>query len=229
MKKLLMIDDDEEVLAINKKYLEGEGFHVCVTSSPQRGISYIKKEKPDCVLLDIMMPKMDGFDFCLQVRKFSAVPVIILTGCGSEDDKIRGLVSGADDYMVKPYSLRELKARIDVILRRSSYMLLQAEDASLIEFQNLSVDRLAHKAFYRGMDLGLANREYEVLLYLAEHPNKEITFEELGIALFGSYQESDRRSVMVNVSRLRKKIRQNQELEGMIETVWSKGYKLVVK
>lgn len=229
MRKLLLIDDDEEVLAINQKYLEGEGFHVFVTASPLQGIQFVKKKSPDCILLDVMMPEMDGFQFCTEIRKFSDTPIIFLTGRDSEDDKIRGLVSGADDYIIKPYSLRELKTRIDVILRRYLPPAQPASDANQIVFQELLIDQLAHKAFYKGKDLGLANREYEVLLYFAVNPNKEITFEELGTALFGFYQESDRRAVMVNVSRLRKKMNVDCELGNMLETVWSKGYKFIVK
>lgn len=229
MAKLLLIDDDAEVLNINKKYLTGEGFTVYTTADPEQGIQYAKKINPDCILLDVMMPKMDGFAVCTSIRAFSAAPIIFLTGKDSEDDKINGLVTGGDDYIVKPYSLRELKARIDVILRRFGQTVKPAADSHVMTFQGLSIDQLSHKAFYKGEDLMLANREYEVLLYLASHPNKEVTFEELGTALFGAYQESDRRSVMVNVSRLRKKMTLDFELENMIETVWSKGYKFIAK
>lgn len=228
MAKLLLIDDDTEVLEINKKFLTGEGFTVYTTADPQQGIEYAKKLQPDCILLDVMMPGMNGFEVCTQIREFSSVPIIFLTGKDSEDDKINGLMTGADDYIVKPYSLRELKARIDVILRR--FVQVQPkQNTNILTFRNLTVDKLAHKAFYNGEDLMLANREYEVLLYLVTHPNQEVTFEELGTALFGTYQENDRRSVMVNVSRLRKKMTIDIELENMVETVWSKGYKFIAK
>jgi len=226
MAKLLLIDDDFEVLEINKKYLVGEGFTVYTSPDPVQGIQYAKKVQPDCILLDVMMPGMDGFDVCSRIREFSAVPIIFLTGKTSEDDKINGLITGADDYIVKPYSLRELKARIDVLLRRFQQA-AAASDDHVLTFHNLTIDKLAHKAFYKGDDLLLTNREYEVLLYLATHPNQEVTFEELGSTLFGTYQEADRRSVMVNVSRLRKKMALDFELENMIETVWSKGYKFI--
>lgn len=228
MKKLLLIDDDTEVLSINQKYLSGEGYKVYTSDNALQGIQYAKLVQPDCILLDIMMPKMDGYEVCKNIRKFSSVPIIFLTGKDSEDDKIEGLITGADDYIVKPYSLRELKARIDVLLRRQNYTKTQT-DSNLLILGNLSIDKLAHKATYKGEDLQLANREYEVLLFFATHPNIEITFEELGTALFGTYQESDRRSIMVNVSRLRKKMTLDFELENMIETVWSKGYKFIVK
>ena len=224
MAEILLIDDDREVLEINRKYLTGEGFTVYTADSPRKGIAYAKKLSPDCILLDVMLPEMDGYEVCRRIRSFSAVPVLFLTGRGTEDDKIDGLTSGGDDYIVKPYSLRELKARIDVILRRMN-QLHAASESHILTFGSLSIDRVAHKAFFQGTDLNLANREYEVLLYLAEHPDREVTFEELGTALFGSYQENDRRSVMVYVSRLRKRFEGNYELENRIETVWSRGYR----
>ena len=224
MAEILLIDDDREVLEINRKYLTGEGFTVYTADSPRKGIAYAKKLSPDCILLDVMLPEMDGYEVCRRIRSFSAVPVLFLTGRGTEDDKIDGLTSGGDDYIVKPYSLRELKARIDVILRRMN-QLHAASESHILTFGSLSIDKVAHKAFFQGTNLNLANREYEVLLYLAEHPDREVTFEELGTALFGSYQENDRRSVMVNVSRLRKRFEGNYELENRIETVWSRGYR----
>lgn len=228
MATLLLIDDDEEVLKMNQKYLEGEGFCVQIASDPVRGTSLAQKEKPDCIILDVMMPKVNGYQVCQKIRKFSDAPIIFLTGKGSEDDKINGFLSGADDYIVKPYSLRELKMRVDVLLRRFS-KLQKSTSSHILQIQDLTIDRLAHKALFQGEDLCLSNREYEVLLYLADHPNTDITFEELGTALFGSYQDSDRRSVMVNVSRLRKKFQGNYHLENLIETVWSKGYRFNLK
>lgn len=228
MAKILLVDDDHEVLNINQKFLTNEGFMVQTSSDPEQGIKYARKWKPDCIVLDVMMPGMDGFSVCAEIRKFSTAPIIFLTGKDSEDDKINGLITGADDYVVKPYSLRELKARIDVLLRRFSQT-KPATNTNIMTFGNLTIDKLEHKVFYKKEDLQLAKREYEVLLYLANHPNKEITFEELGTALFGTYQEADRRSVMVNVSRLRKKMTLYFELENMIETVWSKGYKFIAK
>lgn len=228
MAVLLLIDDDREVLQINKKYLTGEGYTVYITDNPKKGIEIAKEKSPDCILLDVMMPGMNGYEVCENIRSFSNAPIIFLTGKSGEDDKITGLMKGADDYIVKPYSIRELKARIEVILRRVNGTKSPALTNTLT-FGSLTINKLEHKAYFRGSDLGLANREYEVLLYLATHPNKEVTYEELGVALFETYMESDRRSVMVNVSRLRKKMTIDSELEKMIETVWSKGYKFIVR
>ena len=226
MSKLVMIDDDAEVLAINQKYLTGVGFTVYTAVSPKEGILSIREHLPDCILLDVMLPEADGYRVCRYIRSFSSVPILFLTARGSEEDVVRGLTCGGDDYLIKPYSLRELKARVDLLIRRQRQLESVASDL-VLTIGNLTIDKVAHKAFYREEDLMLANREYEVLLYLAEHPDRDITFEELGCALFGSYRESDRRSVMVNVSRLRKRFEGNYELENRIETVWSKGYRFV--
>ena len=231
MADLLLVDDDVDVLEINRKYLTGEGFTVHTADTPQKGIALAKKLNPSCIVLDVMMPGMDGFEVCKQIRSFSSAPIIFLTGRSSEDDKINGLLTGADDYLVKPYGLRELTARIQVLLRRVAMQTapVTTTDTNVLTFRDLTIDKLAHKAFYKGEDLVLANREYEVLLYLATHPNQDVTFEELGTALFGVYSEEDRRSVMVNVSRLRKKMTADHILENMIETVWSKGYRFISK
>ena len=224
--KLVMIDDDAEVLSINQKYLSGAGFTVYTAVSPKEGVLSVRKHLPDCVLLDIMLPEADGYRVCRYIRSFSSVPILFLTAKGNEEDIVRGLTCGGDDYLVKPYSLRELKARIDLLIQKNHRSSHSPSDLNL-SIGNLTIDKLAHKAYYRGEDLLLANREYEVLLYLAEHPDRDITFEELGTALFGVYCDNDRRSVMVNVSRLRKRFEGNYELENRIETVWSKGYRFL--
>lgn len=229
MADILLIDDDTDVLEINRKFLTGEGFTVHIADTPQKGITLAKKANPDCIVLDVMMPEMDGFEVCETIRTFSSAPIIFLTGKSSEDDKINGLLTGGDDYLVKPYGLRELSARIRALLRRASLQPAQPANANVLTFGDLTIDKVSHKATYKGEDLALANREYEVLLYLATHPNQDVTFEELGTALFGVYSEVDRRSVMVNVSRLRKKMTIDYALENMIETVWSKGYRFISK
>lgn len=228
MSKLLLIDDDTEVLNINKSYLTGEGFDVKTADHPAEALTLVQSFQPDCIVSDVMMPGMDGFTLCQKLRTLTDAPIIFLSGLADETNKLTGLTSGAEDYMTKPYSLRELKVRIDLLLRRFSKIQIAAPVSSELTIHNLKIDQLSHKAYFQNKDLTLANREYEVLLYFATHPNKEITFEELGTALFGTYSENDRRSVMVNVSRLRKKMEDYYELANMLETVWSKGYRFNV-
>ena len=225
---LLLIDDDAEVLEINGKYLASQKFNVYTAANPALGLKLARAKKPDLIVLDIMMPGMDGYELCSKIRSFSNVPIIFLTGKSSEDDKIKGLVTGGDDYILKPYSLKELKARIDALLRRAGALSVQKVDKNVLIFGDLKIDIPLHKAFYLDKDLQLTNREYDILMYFCTHPNTVITFEELGQQLFGVYDELDRRTIMVNVSRLRKKMNIDYSLYNMIETVWSQGYKFIV-
>lgn len=226
---LLLIDDDTAVLEINSKYLSSQGFTVFSSSNPMTGLNMAKNKKPDLIILDIMMPGMDGYELCSKIRTFSNVPIIFLTGKASEDDKIRGLVTGGDDYLIKPFSLKELKARIDALLRRVGIFSAPKTENNCLYFGGLKIDIALHKAFFLDKDLQLTNRDYDILMYFCNHPNKVITFEELGEALLGIYTDLDRRTIMVNVSRLRKKMNIDYALYNMIETVWSKGYKFIVK
>ena len=226
---LLLIDDDQEVLEMNAKYLAGQSFNVYTASNPITGLNLARSKNPDLIVMDIMMPGMDGYELCERIRQNSNVPIIFLTGKTSEDDRIRGLVTGGDDYVIKPYSLKELKARIDALLRRSAILSAPKTDDNSLRFGDLRIDLALHRAFYIDTDLQLTNREFDVLMYLCNHPNRVITFEELGQALFGVYDDLDRRTVMVNVSRLRKKMNLDFSLNNMIETVWSKGYKFISK
>lgn len=226
---LLLIDDDDAVLEMNGKYLASQGFKVFTSSNPMTGFNMVKTKKPDLIVMDIMMPGMDGYELCSKIRAFSNVPIIFLTGKASEDDRINGLVTGGDDYLIKPFSLKELKARIDALLRRVGVFSAPQADNNVLYFGALKIDIASHKAFYLDEDLMLTNRDYDILMYFCNHPNKVITFEELGNALLGSYTDLDRRTIMVNVSRLRKKMNIDYNLYNMIETVWSKGYKFIVK
>lgn len=225
--KILLIDDDAEVLEMNGKYLTSQNFIVFTSSDPKLGLNIARTKKPDLIVLDVMMPGMTGYELCTRIRQFSNVPIIFLTGKSSEDDKIQGLVTGGDDYIIKPYSLKELKARIDALLRRAGMILAEDKNRNAFEFGNLKIDMTLHKALFSGNDLQLTNREYDILVYFCNHPNKIITFEELGQQLFGVYNELDRRTIMVNVSRLRKKMSIDDTLYNMIETVWSQGYKFL--
>ena len=188
-----------------------------------------KTKNPDLIILDVMMPGMDGYELCIKIREFSNVPIIFLTGKASEDDRIKGLVTGGDDYIIKPFSLKELKARIDAMLRRVDRFSAPKTDNNAMYFGDLKIDMALHKAFYLNEDLQLTNRDYDILMYFCTHPNQVITFEELGQSLLGVYTDLDRRTIMVNVSRLRKKMNIDYTLYNMIETVWSKGYKFIVK
>lgn len=226
MSKLLLIDDDIEVLAVNKKYFTKEGYEVKVATGAAAGIKVLTEFQADCIVLDVMMNGIDGFMACKKIKTLTKAPIIFLTGRSGENDKVKGLLLGAEDYIIKPYSLRELSARIQVQIRRSHG---PVSDATTISYPPLLLNLPKHKAFYNSEEILLSNREYELLYLLATKPNETITFEDIGNSMWGKYCDTDRRTIMVTASRLRKKLDDYIGLSEFIETVWSKGYKLVVK
>ncbi|SKB63705.1 DNA-binding response regulator, OmpR family, contains REC and winged-helix (wHTH) domain [Lachnospiraceae bacterium] len=224
MHKLMMIDDDREVLLLNQKYFENEGYKISVHDNAADALRMIPKEKPDCILLDVMMPGLDGFSALPEIRKLTDCPVIFLTGKDTEEDRVKGLLSGADDYIVKPYSLKELSARILVQLRRR----IPLPSTDQRSFPPLTINLMQRKVYYNETEeINLSNREYELLLLLTEKPDHIVTFEDIGNAIWNVYQESDRRSIMVMMSRLRKKLELYKGLEDCIETAYGKGYSFI--
>lgn len=222
MTKLMLVDDDEEVLDINRKYFENKGYQVTTMNNAIDAIKNIPKISPDCIVMDIMMPKVSGFHALPQIRQLTDAPVIFLTGCTDENHKIDGLLLGAEDYMVKPYSLRELEARIIVQLRK----LEKTEKRNLLSFPPLTINTTTHNVYYNEtQEIILSNKEYNFLALLASKPKTPWTFQEIGESLWGTYSDSDRRTIMVIASRLRKKLADYDGLQEYIETVWSKGYK----
>ncbi|MDO5291863.1 MAG: response regulator transcription factor [bacterium] len=221
MAKLLLIDDDLDVLKINKNFLTRQGYEVMVSNNAVSSIQSLNKYHPDCIILDIMMPELDGFKSSQKIRSITDTPFIFLTGVTSEAARLKGFQLGADDYITKPYSLKELSARINVVLRRSNK---QVQSASEISYPPLRLDLTLHKAFYDTEEIALSNREYELLYHLMTKPNQTLTFEKLGQLIWGSYTSSDRRTIMVTASRLRKKLSYYEGLDELITTVWSEGY-----
>lgn len=226
--KLLLIDDDKEVLAINKTYFEQEGYLVAAASSAKEAMSYMKKNTFSCIVLDVMMPNIDGFTFCKTIREHRDIPIIFLSGKVEEKDRINGLLLGADDYLTKPYSLRELSLRIGLHIRRHEASHKTTTTSSLLEFPPMVINLMSRKVFWNEEEIPLSNKEFELLHFLASKAGEPCTFEEIGQAVWGSYIDSDRRSIMVNVSRLRKKLEMYTSLDQIVESVWSKGYRFTL-
>lgn len=227
--KLLLVDDDQEVLEINKHFFEEEGYLVAIASSAKQALAYMKKNTFSCIVLDVMMPEIDGFTFCKTIREYTDVPIIFLSGLVTEDDKIKGLTLGADDYMTKPYSLRELSIRIQNNIRRYQVSKQANHDSSVLNFPPLSIDLVGHKVFWNNEEIALSNKEFMLLHYLASRAGETCTYEDIGSKVWGSYLDSDRRSIMVNVSRLRKKLEASTGQDNIIESIWSKGYTFTLK
>lgn len=227
--KLLLVDDDKEVLGINKTYFEEEGYLVAAATSVKEAMAYMKQTTFSCIVLDVMMPHVDGLTFCKTIRKYSDVPIIFLSGNVEEEDRINGLLLGADDYLTKPFSLRELSVRIGMHIRRHEASRKASNSSSLLEFPPMVIDVLSHKVFWNEEEIPLSNKEFVLLHLLAGKAEEPCTFEEIGEAIWGSYIDSDRRSIMVIVSRLRKKLENYTSLDHIIESVWSKGYRFTIR
>jgi DNA-binding response OmpR family regulator len=225
---LLLVDDDREMLEITARSFQEAGYTVHTAENAAAGLGLVGDVNPDCVILDVMMPGMDGFEACRRLRETSGVPVIFLTGREAEDDKVDGLLLGADDYVVKPHSFRELEARVRILLRRAAVPVLSSSPDSLV-FPPLEIDIVGHRVLCDGEDLYLTSREYDILYLLAHSEGEVVTYEDIGLQLWGSYRPADRSSVMVGVSRLRKKLEGSPVASAMIETVWTTGYKFTGK
>ena len=220
MPKVILVDDDREMLDITAASFRAKGYAVSVFDSGASAVGHLRSAPADCVVLDVMMPGMNGFDVCKSIRQVSNVPILFLTGRVSEEDKVNGLLLGADDYIEKPFSFRELEARVQAAVRRS-----QASAPGTLSFPPLEIDVTGHRALCDGKDLQLTIREYDILYHLINEEKKIVTYEDIGKRVWGVYSEQDRRSVMVMVSRLRKKLEVNPVAATMIETVWSAGYR----
>lgn len=224
---ILLVDDDVEVLEINQKYFAQKDYVVDLAKNFDEIKTALKNRVPDCIVLDIMMPGHDGFTICEAIKSHYDLPIIFLTGKDSEDDKIKGLTLGADDYVVKPYSLKELDARIQLLIHR--YERIKDRTIDALEYPPLKIDIQKGLAFCEDEEIPLSQKEYAFLRLLVESPKKIFSFEELGEQIWGGYLESDRKTIMVTASRLRKKLDSYPGLQNCIETVWSKGYKFVPK
>lgn len=222
MATILLVDDDVEVLMINKKYFEQLGYTVHTSESADAAFVLLARTKVDCILLDVMMEGTSGFEAVTRLKELTnGAPIIFLTGLTSEDDKVTGLLSGADDYVEKPYSLKELEARVQLQLRKKT---VSKPNSNILNVPPLKIDKIEHKVIYNNTEIPLSNREYELLYMLASSANTLVAFDDIAKQFFGMCSDSDRRTVMVTASRMRKKIEDYTGLDNVIETVYSKGY-----
>ncbi len=221
---ILLIDDDENICKVIKLYLEKEGMDIHVAGNGKEGIDMFAQINPDLVLLDIMMPGMDGTEVIKLIRKESNVPVIMLTAKSDTFDKVLSLEMGADDYIVKPFEPKELIARIKAVLRRSEPSVTEVET---IKYEDLEISLSTYSVVYNGENIELPPKELELLYFLASHPNKVFTREQLLQKVWDFDFYGDSRTVDVHIKRLREKLA--GEHNWQIKTVWSVGYKFEVK
>lgn len=222
--KVLIVDDEPKILAMVENYLTTEGFLVIISGNGQEGLELFKKEQPHAVVLDLMMPGMNGLDVCREIRKESTVPIIMLTAKTEEIDKLLGLELGADDYITKPFSLKELGARLRAVLRRTSRYNEAVKEQVLIR-GDVIIDSVKREVKVQGHLITLTPTEYNILYILASHPGRPYSrLQLLDMALDESYQGYER-VIDTHVSNLRKKIEQNVTDPVYIQTVYGIGYK----
>ena len=223
--QILLIDDDENICKVVKLYLEKEDMNITVANDGKTGLDLFGASEPDLVLLDIMMPGMDGVEVIKRIRKDSNVPVIMLTAKSDTFDKVLALELGADDYIVKPFDPKELIARIKAVIRRSE---TAADDGDeTLKFEDLEISIATYTVMYKGKKLELPPKELELLYFLASHPNKVFTREQLLQKVWEFDFYGDSRTVDVHVKRLREKLM--GEHPWHITTVWGVGYKFEVR
>ena len=227
MAKILIADDDRNICELLRLYLVKEGYEICIANDGESAVQMYEREKPDLLLLDVMMPRMDGWEVCRKVRAAGNTPVIMLTAKGETFDKVLGLELGADDYMEKPFDTKEVVARIKAVLRRCTPM-EQAPAGGQITYDCLSVDLSRYELKVKGKVVDAPPKELELLYYLASHPNHVFTRDQLLDEVWGFEYYGDSRTIDVHVKRLREKLEGASD-DWSLKTVWGVGYKFEVK
>ncbi len=225
--KVLVVDDDANIVKLIKLYLEKEDYKVCTASNGKEALDVFKHEKPSIIILDIMMPEMDGNQVCREIRKTSDVPIIMLTAKGETFDKVLSLELGADDYIVKPFEPKELVARIKAILRRSDNK-NRMNNGECITYDKLEVNLSNYELKIDGKILEIPPKELELLYFLASNPNRVFTREQLLEEVWGFDYFGDSRTVDVHIKRLREKL-EGVDANWQLKTVWGVGYKFEVR
>lgn len=227
--RLMVVDDEAKIRELVRAYLQKEGFSVEEAGNGREALEKIKSGGYDAVILDVMMPGMDGLEVCREVRKTSDVPVIMLTAKGEEIDRVLGLELGADDYMVKPFSPRELVARVKAILRRTRKENSSSKPMTVIEAGGLKIDGDTREVTVYGIPVALTPKEYDLLLTLARQPGRVFTRDQLLEQVWGYDFFGEARTVDTHITRLREKIARVYGDEQYIATIWGVGYKFEVR
>ena len=221
--KLLVVDDDPNICEMLRVYFENEGYQVKTASDGLEGTQFFKLYEPDLVLLDIMMPKKDGWQVCREIREISSKPVIMITAKGEVFDKVLGLELGADDFIVKPFDMKELSARIKAVLRRY-HAHASSSDEEVVRFENIEISLQKYELKLCGKAIDIPPKELELLYFLASNCNRVFTRDQLLDKVWGFDYLGDSRTVDVHVKRLREKL-EGVSSKWLLKTVWGVGYK----
>ena len=229
MSKILIVEDEEAIADLEKDYLELSGFEVEIASDGTSGLKKALEEEFHLVILDLMLPGVDGFEICRQIREVKNIPIIMVSAKKDDIDKIRGLGLGADDYMTKPFSPSELVARVKAHLNRYERLVSSnVKENSIIEIRGIKIDKTARRVWVNGKEKNFTSREFDLLTFLAENPNHVFTKEELFRKIWDMDSVGDIATVTVHIKKVREKIEGNSAKPQYSETIWGGGYRFKV-
>ena len=222
--RVLVVDDEKLIVKGIRFSLEQDGMEVTCAYDGEEALTFAREQQFDIILLDIMLPKLSGFEVCQQIREFSNVPIIMLTAKGDDMDKILGLEYGADDYITKHFNILEVKARIKAIIRRTAKQEKKADTAGRIQAGDMTIERDNRRVYIEGREINLTAKEFDVLELLATHPNQVYSREKLLTMVWGADYPGDARTVDVHIRRLREKVETNSSEPKYVHTKWGVGY-----
>ena len=229
MSKILIIEDEEAIADLEKDYLELSGFEVKICNTGDEGLQTALREEFDLIVLDLMLPGLDGFEVCKRVREEKNIPIIMVSAKKEDIDKIRGLGMGADDYMTKPFSPSELVARVKAHLARYDRLVGSSnKNNDIIEIRGIRIDKTARRVMVDGEEKAFTGKEFDLLTFLAEHPNHVYTKEELFREIWDMDSIGDIATVTVHIKKIREKIEFDSAKPQYIETIWGVGYRFKV-
>ena len=229
MSRILIIEDEEAIADLEKDYLELSGFEVVIENRGDKGLIRALNEDFDLFILDLMLPGMDGFEVCREIRSRKNIPIIMVSAKKDDIDKIRGLGLGADDYMTKPFSPSELVARVKAHMSRYERLVgsnIQAND--IVEIRGIKIDKTARRVWVNGEEKNFTNKEFDLLTFLAQNPNHVFTKDELFREIWDMESIGDIATVTVHIKKIREKIEFNSAKPQYIETIWGVGYRFKV-
>ncbi len=228
-KRILIVEDEESIAELERDYLELSGFSVDLKSDGNEGLKAALETPYDLIILDLMLPGLDGFEICREIRTKKNIPIIIVSAKKDDIDKIRGLGLGADDYMTKPFSASELVARVKAHLNRYERLLSSGKpENNLLEIRGIRIDSTARRVFVNNQEVTFTTKEFDLLYFLASHPNRVFTKEELFKEIWKMDSVGDIATVTVHIKKIREKIEMNTSKPQYIETIWGVGYRFKV-
>ena len=226
MSKILIVEDEESIAELEKDYLELSGFQVETEKQGDTGLKRALEEEFDLVILDLMLPGVDGFEICKKVRETKNIPILMVSAKKDDIDKIRGLGMGADDYMTKPFSPSELVARVKAHLARYQRLVnSNVKENDIVEIRGIKIDKTARRVWINGEEKNFTTKEFDLLTFLAENPNHVFTKEELFREIWDMESIGDIATVTVHIKKIREKIEMNTAKPQYIETIWGVGYR----